>query len=295
MSSSGKGMRVSRRETLTAGAAAWLAAAGGVFSPLFAAPNSRWFKIGACEWSLGVSDPSCFALARQIGLDGVQVDLGTQANDVHLRRSEAQEAYLAAAREQGREIASLALAILNQVPLKSDPKAAEYLSASIDVCRALGIRLTMPAFFGAGELDMDNREEIDHVVAVLQEIAPAAEREGVTIGLENYLSAEENLDLIDRIGSPAVKVYYDVGNSTDKGRDIYAEIRLLGEMICEFHAKDGPHLLGEGRIDFAEVRRAIDDIDYSGWIVLEAARPNDLIEDYTAQARFLRRIFPERG
>ena len=45
--------------------------------------------------------------------------------------------------------------------------------------------------------------------------------------------------LLEQIGSPAVKVYYDVGNSTDKGRDVAREIRLLRDLICEFHFKDG--------------------------------------------------------
>ena len=59
--------------------------------------------------------------------------------------------------------------------------------------------------------------------------------------MENYLSAEDNMRIIDRVGSPAVKVYYDVGNSTDKGRDILKEIRTLGKLICELHAKDGDY------------------------------------------------------
>ena len=111
------------------------------------------------------------------------------------------------------------------------------------------------------------------------------------LGLENYLSAEENLDILHRVGSPAVQVYYDVGNSTDKEYDIYKEIRLLKGHICEFHAKDSKFMLGEGRIDFAKVRAAMDEIGYRGWIQIEAAAPHDLVADYTRQARFLRQQF----
>ena len=78
----------------------------------------------------------------------------------------------------------------------------------------------MPACFGRGDLDMGKTAEIDHLVKVLKDVAPKAEKQGVIIGLENYLSAEDNMRIIDRVGSPAVKVYYDVGNSTDKGRDV---------------------------------------------------------------------------
>ncbi len=46
----------------------------------------KGFLIGACDWNLGkMSDPGSFAVARQIGLDGVQVSLGTAKNDMHLR------------------------------------------------------------------------------------------------------------------------------------------------------------------------------------------------------------------
>lgn len=75
------------------------------------------------------------------------------------------------------------------------------------------------------------------------------------------------------------------------GYDIYEEIRMLKGNICEFHAKDGQHMLGQGRIDFAKVREAMDAIDYRGWVQIEAAAPNDLVSDYTSHAKFLRRHF----
>ena len=190
------------------------------------------------------------------------------------------------------EIASLALGELNGVPLKSDPRAAHWLDESIDVCKAMGLTVVMAAFFGRGDIDMQRTGEIDHVVKGLRQVAPKAEKQGVAIGLENYLTAEDNLRLLDRVGSPAVKVYYDVGNSTDKGRNIIKEIRLLGKRICEFHAKDAGYMLGQGRIDFKAVRQAMDDISYSGWIQIEAATPHGLIADYTADRRFLKGIFP---
>lgn len=288
--------KITRRVMVTRSAqAAAFAAAFGNLGPLFAAPGARWFKIGACEFLLGkrgIFDPSCFDVAKQIGLDGVQVDMGSGDKLMHMRKPEVQRAYLEAAEKTGLEIASLALSEMNKVPLKSDPRAAVWLDQSIDICKALGITISMPVFFIHGLLDMSNTKEIDHAVRVLKDVASKAEKEGIVIGLENYLSAEDNIKIIDRIGSPAVKVYYDVGNSTDKGRDILKEIRMLGKLICEFHAKDGRHILGKGRIDFKQVRKAIDDIDYSGWIVLEAARPHGVIPDYRANCAYLKSIFP---
>jgi sugar phosphate isomerase/epimerase len=278
------------RTAQTTAFVSWAAAC----EPLLAAPRSRWFKIGACEWCLGKRDPSCFEVAKEIGLDGVQVDLGTVANEMHLKKHDVQKAYLDAAKKSGLEVASLAISEMNRVPLTVDPQAEHFLADSIDVCKALGVKVVLAAFFGRGELDMKDAKAIDHVVEAIQRVAKRAEELGVVIGLENYLSAEDNMDIIQRIGSPAVKVYYDVGNSTDKGRNVCREIRMLGPLICEFHAKDSRFMLGQGRIDFAKVRHAIDDIGYSGWIQIEAAHPHGLVEDYTADYKYLRTVFPER-
>jgi sugar phosphate isomerase/epimerase len=51
-------------------------------------------------------------------------------------------------------------------------------------------------------------------------------------------------------------------------------------------------MLGQGRIDFHKVRQAMDEIDYRGWIQIEAAAPHALVEDYRADLKFLKGIFP---
>jgi L-ribulose-5-phosphate 3-epimerase len=281
---------MNRRTLLVRSAqAAAFAAVPSWATPLLAAPQSRRFKIGACEWMLGKPhSPASLAVAKEIGLDGVQVDMGSVANDMHLRRPEMQKAYLEASKQTGVEIASLAEAAFWDAPLCSDPRAAKWLDESIDVCKALGVTITMPACF---ELDLNDRPGSDRFVAVLKKVAPKAEKLGVTIGLENWLSAADHKRILERIGSPAVKVYYDVGNSTDKGRDVLKEIRELGKLICQFHFKDGKHLLGQGRIDFKQVRKALDDIQYSGWLHLESAAPHGVVADYTTQLKFLRGLF----
>lgn len=259
-----------------------------------AAQGAGGFLIGACDWSLRKdSSPEAFDVAKQIGLDGVQISLGRVANDMHLRKPEVQKQYADKLAETGLKIASLAIGEMNNVPLKSDERAAQWLMDSIDVCRAMKIDIVMPAFFGKGALDMSNTAEIDVVVARLKEAAPKAEKAGVTIGLENYLSAEENMRLIDRVGSPALAVYYDVGNSMKMGYDIDREIRQLGKLVCQVHVKDGKTPLGEpGQIDFKKVREALDAIGYRGWLVLESTAPGGPEASYPAQAKFLREIFP---
>src|SRR5512135_1449039 len=111
-------IRLSRRAMIrqSVRATAWLALAANC-APLIAAPDKRRFRIGACDWSIGkMSDPTAFDVAKQIGLDGVQVSLGTAANDMHLRKPDVQRQYTDAVRKTGLEVASLAIGELNSIP-----------------------------------------------------------------------------------------------------------------------------------------------------------------------------------
>jgi len=285
-------MLLTRRQMLcrSAQTAAALAVTSA-FEPLFAAPEKRRFKIGACDWSIGkMCDPAAFEVARQIGLDGVQVSLGTVVNDMHLQKPEVQQAYRDAAKQAGLEIASLAIGEMNNVPYKSDPRTVEWVSDSIDVCKALGTRVVLLAFFSKGDL-RDDKPGVDEVVKRLKVVAPKAEKAGVILGIESWLSADQHLDILKRVGSKAVQVYYDVCNSNDRGYDIYREIRQLGrKRICEFHFKENGALLGKGKVDFAKVRAALDDIGYRGWVQIEGAVPPGapMLESYQANCKFLR-------
>ena len=136
----------------------------------------------------------------------------------------------------------------------------------------------------------------DEVIKRLKAVAPKAEKAGVILGIESWLSAEAHMDIIQRIGSPAVQVYYDVCNSNDRGYDIYKEIRWLGaKHICEFHMKENGALLGQGKVDFKKVRAALDDIGYAGWMQIEGAVPKGakMLDSYKANLKFLRDIFPK--
>jgi len=262
------------------------------FAPLFAAPEQRHFRLGACDWSIGkMGDPGAFDVAKQIGLDGVQVSLGTAADDMHLRKQEVQQQYKEAAKRTGLQVASLAIGELNSIPYKSDPRTVQWVSDSIEVCRAFGVRVVLLAFFSNDDLRGD-KAGVDEVVRRLKAVAPKAEQAGVILGIESWLSADQHLEILERVGSRAVQVYYDVCNSNAQGYDIYSEIRKLGKRICEIHAKENGSLLGQGKVDFHKVRAALDDIGYRGWLQIEGAVPpgKPMLESYQANCKFMRGI-----
>nr|WKN38132.1 sugar phosphate isomerase/epimerase [Tunicatimonas sp. TK19036] len=283
----------SRRRMLQRSASAAGLAAFAPLSNLFAREKTT-YRVGVCDWSIGKhSDVEALAFAKELGLDGVQISLGTPANNMHLRQKKIQQAYLQAEKQTGVEVSSLAIGELNRVPYKSDPVTEEWVSDSIDVAKAMGCTVILLAFFSEGDIK-DDKAGTQEVIRRLKKVAPKAEKQGIILGIESWLSANEHLQIIDAVGSPNVRVYYDVANSQKMGYDIYEEIARLGtEYICEIHAKENGYLLGQGVVDFKRVKDILDDIEYSGWIIMEGAQPEgmDKLETYTTNLQYIQSIF----
>ncbi len=124
-------------------------------------------------------------------------------------------------------------------------------------------------------------ESFSRWVAGLQALAPHAERAGVTLALESVgrthpQSVARFRELLAAVASPAVGVYFDVGNAYGQGFDPAADLLALGAHVRQIHIKEPNRipLLGEGPLDFAAIFAAIRAIGYDGWLVLETA-PGD--------------------
>jgi len=278
-------MTISRRALLRSGGAAML-------SPLVCA-RGRGLKIGVTDWNLRLTGKvEAVETAAGLRFDGVQVSLGRKPVDGRLPLDDfaLQQQYLTAAKIQNIALDGTCLDILHVNYLKNDKLGQKWVADSIPITRKLDARVVLLPFFGKGALA--TRDEIDYVGDVLREIAPEAEKAGVILGLEDTISAEDNVRIMERTKSPAVLTYYDVGNSTENGFDVVKEIRWLGkDRICQIHLKDNPHYLGEGKIDFAAVLKAIADIGFHGYANLETSCPSGSVEDdMTRNLHFIRRL-----
>ena len=273
--------------------------------------------IGMCEWNLGQSaDPSYIPLAAKVGLEAIQVSVGTAPDRMPLRESSVRKQYLELGKEHDIVFCSVAAgSILNQIPLASEPQSAIYVVDALEAANALGSTNILTAFFGNGDLlqrDADGNyinissgnfaeyrwkeKDIERVIAVMKQIVPRAEDLGVIIGLENTLTAHQNLQIIEEIGSPMVQIYYDTGNSWGNGYDVPGEIRKIGNhRMCEVHIKNrGSRLIygDEGEVNMEACAEALHDIGFDKWLVLETSgRPDRFEEDTRANIDYVRKVF----
>jgi L-ribulose-5-phosphate 3-epimerase len=295
-------MTFSRRGFL-AGAASAAASLGFVESLLAVKKMAPKLRLGICDWSIGArGDVKSMELAAELGLEGVQISPKAPAATLSYATAEAQQAYKAASKKTGMGIASVGLTVTNGCPLATDERGVAWLNQTIDAAAALGCTATLIAFFGKGSLQGPGKKlkqaDVDAVVAKLKAVAGRAKAKGVMLGLENTLSAKDNLAIIERVGSDAVQVYYDIANSTAGGYDVPAEIRMLKGRICEIHLKESKGLLGKGQVKVEPIAEAVAASGYSGWLILERAQGRKWAEKKAylmANAAYARKVFRLRG
>ncbi len=248
-------------------------------TPLLAAKSN--LKLGVTDWNLNLSGkPEAVALAASLGFAGLEISLGRKpgGDKLPLADEGIQQQLLDELKKHNIAAAGTCLDILHTNYLKSDKLGQKWVADSIPITRKLNAKVVLLPFFGRGALK--THEEMDYVGDFLHEIGPEAGKNQVILGLENTISAEDNVRILDRAKSDYVKVYYDVGNSTGGGFDVVKEIAWLGaNRICQFHLKDNPHYLGEGKIDFPAVMRTIGSLGFSGFANLETDSPSHLVPD----------------
>ncbi len=276
------------RRNLLQGAA--LAALGG----RLLGGAARLFTIGVTDWNLRLgANPDAVPLAARIGFEGVQISFGRRiVNDkLPLDDPEIIARYLSLSRERSIPIDGTCVDRLHDNCLKNDPLAIRWVRDSIRLTNALNTRVLLLPFFG--KCAIQNQEEGNAVADALAQLAPEAEKAGVILGLEDTLSAEDNVRIMDRAKSRNVLVYYDVGNSTGAGFNVVKEIRWLGkDRIGQIHLKDNPHYLGEGTIPFPRVMEAIRDIGFAGAANLETdTHPGSAVEaDMRRNLAYIRQL-----
>ncbi len=260
------------------------------------------YKIGVCDWMiLKRQKLGAFQLAKEIGADGVEVDMGPLGDretfDNQLAKPEVRQQFVDETRRVGLEICSLAMSGFYAQSFAERPTVLRMLGDCIETMKALGVRIAFLPL-GARSDPARHPELRQAVVERLRAVAPEAERAGVVIGIETELPASEQIRLLDEIGSHAIKVYFNFANAVQTGRNLIEELRVLGRnRICQIHCtnQDGVWLEHDPKIDMPRVKETLDELGWSGWLVVERSRdakdPRNVKKNFSANVAYLKSIF----
>ena len=167
----------------------------------------------------------------------------------------------------------------------------------INTMELMGTNVAFLPLGNEGDL-VQHPERRDSIVAKFRMAGKKAEAAGVIIGIETALDAAGELKLLEEIGSPAIKIYFNFANALQNGRDISSELKTLGaENICQILCtdKDGVWLENDPKIDMRKVKQTLDEMGYKGWLVIERSRdannPKDVVGNFGANTRYLKSIF----
>jgi 2-epi-5-epi-valiolone 7-phosphate 2-epimerase len=240
-------------------------------------------KLGVVEWGLPIEGPYSCKIAAEVGFAGIQLDVGSYQRNFPITKRVVQQAYLEAAAQFGIEYPAIgcnALDIYSMVAPKGFPERAiafKTITSAIDAAAAMRIPVVMIQSFKASAIETE--QDFERAINVFSEVCEYALDKGqITLGMENLLSVDNLIRLIDEVGKPNLKVFFDTQNYyLDAKVDTAAMVEPLMPHICTVHVKDGyaadiepsGALLGEGDSRFfdtiAELRRC----GYSGWLISE--------------------------
>ena len=250
-------------------------------------------KVGIRDGMLRLPFEEAFSKAKEIGFDGVEICIGGNYHEHRLWSDAGIDEIKALSEKVGIETPSLSPGGFTSYTFAhpDDEKRAEgiaMLQHLAAICPTLGAKVVLVPFFGDGKIQQAHITA-SRFIDGLKAAAETAEKYNVFLALESTLNADEHQQIIDQVGSPAVGVYYDMGNATSFGYDSAKEIRQLGKAIVQMHIKDtGGNHAGEGGVDFPAVIEATHAVGYNGWFVLETPSKEDAIISAAKNLAFVR-------
>ncbi len=159
-------------------------------------------------------------------------------------------------------------------------RTATYIEHLINLCRDLGgsVMVLGSPLQRNFPPEMTHDQADNNAMWVLEKLLPTLESQKVTLALEPLGPGEGNfwnhasdaVKVIERLGSPWVRLHLDVKAMSTEGQPIDKIIVDNAKHLAHFHANDpnrqGP---GMGDVDFVPIFSALRSINYDGWVSVE--------------------------
>ena len=261
------------------------------------------YKIAVCDWMiLKRQKIGSFQLVHELNGDGVELDMGSlgkrETFDNKLRDPHFQQLFRETAREFQLEVPSIAMSGFYG---QSFLERANYEELVRECLNAMKVMDAKVAFLPLGGIKAGWEGEPAlraEVVKRLKKVGDMAAAEGLVIGIETQLDAKGDVKLLKEIDSFGIKIYFKFQNALENGRDLCKELKILGKKrICQIHCTDtdGVTLRFNERLDMNKVKKTLDKMGWSGWLVVERSRDKDDVhnvrKNYGTNIEYLKEVF----
>ncbi|MFZ1879058.1 MAG: sugar phosphate isomerase/epimerase family protein [Gaiellaceae bacterium] len=252
-------------------------------------------------WSTDVSGPehdSTFEMLLDAGYDGVEIPIFDDEVDKYERLGERLG-------ELGLTALGVTARTADTSPISSDPevraRGLEATSSAVDACAVLGARtLCGPIEAPLGEFSgsAPTADERKRSVESLRAAAEYAATRDVTLVVE-YLNrfemylvncAADAAALVREVDHPNCRLMYDTFHAHIEEADPRAALRACADVLVHFHASENHRgTPGSGQVDWDTTFAGLAEIDYDGWVVVEAF--GDSLPELAAATKVWRRTF----
>lgn len=270
-------------------ASLWATGALGSSSSVFASPDVpdamagriyKTLKVGMIKGGVNLTEK--FKIAKEAGFMGVE--MGFPGNDV----AETKKAIAESGLPVDGSVCGEHWSIRHTSPdAATRAKALENLKTALRQTREVGGHSVL-LVVGKGE-DGPENEIWPRSVENIAKAVPLAAELGVQIVIENVWNqfcydhnggsdqtADKFVKYVDEFRSPWVGMQFDIGNHWKYG-SMGNWIRQLSHRVLKLDVKGFSRKLnkftpiGEGDIDYADVRKALREIHFHGWLAAEVA------------------------
>ncbi len=177
-----------------------------------------------------------------------------------------------------------------------------WLKLVVDCADAAGARIlcgpmhsALGEFTGAGPTD----QEMAWCKESLVEVADHAQTKGVVLALEAlnrfecymFTDVRSTAAFVRTINHPNLRTMYDSFHANIEEKKIAAAMRACSDQLAHVHISENDRATpGEGHVDFETTFRTLKELDYDGWLTVEAF--GFAIQQIAAATKIWRQMFP---
>lgn len=261
------------------------------------------YQIGVCDWMvLKRQKLGEFKLARELGCDGLEMDMGglgkRDSFDNKIRQPEMARLFRHTADSLEIKVGAVAMSGFYGQSFAAKQSWKWLVEDCLNTMQMMQAKVAFLPLGGCGKDWTEKNAIRKEIVFRLHEAGEMAAKRGMVIGVDTPLDAKENKKLLKEIDSPGIKIFYKFQTAVENKRDISKDLRKLGaDNICGIHASntDGVWLRHDKAINIPEIKATLDKLGWSGWLFVERSRDvtdvRNVKRNYGENVKYLKEVF----